>query len=151
MEIKPTYVTWEQAKLLKEKGFDEECKFYYDLGFKELTFHVEDTWKNSEIQNGYPNGVFEKLGKYPMISAPEQWKVVEWLRVVRGIWIVVDWMTRTKPYNSGYYCHLRGTSKRLNQDNFIVINDTLNPGYEVFNSPQEAYSAAIDYILKELI
>jgi hypothetical protein len=133
MEIKPTYVTWEQAKWLKEKGFD-------------VNTHM-----------GY--AYFQNLRKYKLMShreskdysAPEQWQVVEWLRVVHGIWIVVDWMTRTKPYNSGYYCHLRGTSKRLNQDNFIVINDTLNPGYEVFNSPQEAYSAAFDYILKELI
>jgi hypothetical protein len=29
MEIKPTYVTFEQAKLLKEKGFDEECNRFY--------------------------------------------------------------------------------------------------------------------------
>jgi hypothetical protein len=75
----------------------------------------------------------------------------EWLRVKHGIWVSVDWMTRVKPYESGYYCHLRGTTKKLNQDNFIVINDTLNPGYEVFNSPQEAYSAAFDYVLNNLI
>jgi hypothetical protein len=75
----------------------------------------------------------------------------EWLRINHGIWVSVDWMSRVKPYESGYYCHLRGITKKLNQDNFIVINDTLNPGYEVFNSPQEAYSAAFDYVLKELI
>ena len=28
-EIKPTYVTFEQAKWLKEKGFDEECNKFY--------------------------------------------------------------------------------------------------------------------------
>lgn len=27
--IQPTYITWEQAKLLKEKGFDEECSHSY--------------------------------------------------------------------------------------------------------------------------
>ena len=77
--------------------------------------------------------------------------ICERLRVNHGIWVSVDWMTRVKPYESGYYCHLRGTTKKLNQDNFIVINDTLNPGYEVFNSPQEAYSAAFDYVLNNLI
>jgi hypothetical protein len=30
MEIKPTYVTFEQAKLLKEKGFDVECIYHYE-------------------------------------------------------------------------------------------------------------------------
>ena len=82
---------------------------------------------------------------------PEQWQVVEWLTINHGIWVSVDWMTRTKPAHSGYICHLRGTVKPLNDDNFIVVNDTLFPGYEVFASPQDAYSAAFDYILKELI
>jgi len=137
MEIKPTYVTWEQAKLLKEKGFDEECKFYYDLGFKELTFHVEDTWKNSEIQNGYPNGVFEKLGKYPMISAPEQWQVVEFLRINHGIWVIV-------------------LPELLNGEKIRYYPSIFEKGVgedieQYFDTPQEAYSAAFDYILKELI
>lgn len=29
-EIKPTHVTFEQAKLLKEKGFDEICSAIYE-------------------------------------------------------------------------------------------------------------------------
>jgi hypothetical protein len=85
------------------------------------------------------------------VKIPEQWQVIEWLRLNHGIWVSVDWMSRVKPYESGYYCHLRGTTKKLNQDNFIVINDTLNPGYEVFNLPQEAYLAAFDYVLNNLI
>jgi len=77
--------------------------------------------------------------------------VQDWLLTNFGIWIAVDWMTRIKPYNSGFYCHLRGTLKALNQDNFIVINNTLEPGYEVFNSPTEAKIAAIEYTINNLI
>ena len=137
MKIEPTYVTFEQAKLLRDKGFDEECKWCYDLEYQELFFHVEDIWKNSEIQNGYPEGVFERLGKHPMVSAPEQWQVCEWLRVEKGIWIDVT---------------LSSDSKFLN-----LIRDIKNPNTHLgiarvndisfFNSPQEAYSAAFDYIL----
>ena len=88
---------------------------------------------------------------HPVYDAPTIADVVMWLYEKHGIWVSVDWMKRIKPYNSGFYCHLRGTNKSLNRDNFIVINDTLNPGYEVFNSPTEAYEDAIEYILNNLI
>ena len=71
--------------------------------------------------------------------------------MVHGIWVLVDWMTRIKPYNSGFYCHLRGTNKKLNQDNFISINNTKSLGYEIFSSPTEAYEAAIEYTLNNLL
>lgn len=130
------YVTFEQAKWLKEKGFDIECKYYYDLKLKELTFHVEDYWKNSEIENGYPKGVFEKLGKFPMISAPEQHQVVEWLIVNYSLWI------SCYPTSNPLKCQFR----IYKNDNGVmgqVYDDYMG---KEFNSPQEAYSAAFDYI-----
>jgi hypothetical protein len=102
----------------------------------------------------YTENTIKELDKLPLDSSDiitEFAHLREWLRVNHGIWVSVDWMSRVKPYESGYYCHLRGITKKLNQDNFIVINDTLNPGYEVFNLPQAAYLAAFDYILKKLI
>jgi hypothetical protein len=138
MEINPAYITFEQARLLKEKGIKFNCDNNWEEGKRSTT---PDIWK----LNGYGEAA---TNYYP---APEQWQVVEWLRLTHGIWVSVDWMKRIKPYNSGFYCHLRGTNKSLNRDNFIVINDTLNPGYEVFNSPTEAYEAAIEYILNNLI
>jgi len=78
-------------------------------------------------------------------------EIIDWIYDKHGIWILVDWMTRIKPYNSGFYSHLRGTNKPLNQDNFISINNTKSPGYEVFNSPKEAYIEAIKYVLNNLI
>jgi hypothetical protein len=146
MNIEPRYVDFSTAKLLKEKGFE-----------------IDDTTFMSFYRNGKENNIGFDTGSLPDsyseeffnphidLLKPEQHQVVEWLTLNHGIWVSIDWMSRVKPYESGYYCHLRGITKKLNQDNFIVINDTLNPGYEVFNSPQEAYSAAFDYILKELI
>jgi signal peptidase I len=101
MEIKPTYVTFEQAKLLKEKGFEVK-----------------------EVRGGY--------------LVPEQWQVVEWLRVKHGIWTVVNWGT-----NNDEVVWYYGISK-------IGINSAFmeKPYYK---TPQEAISAAFDYCLKELI
>ncbi len=152
--IERTYTTSEQSKLLKEKGFDlQVCRFYTKPNAK--IFAVDEHGRHYPIKNTpkklYVIGENFVLKDENAISAPEQWQVCEWLRLNHGIWISVDWMTRTKPYHSGYFCHLRGTVEPLNDDNFIVINHTLLPGYEVFTLPQEAYSAAITYCLEKII
>ena len=132
-----TVVNFELAKLLKEKGFEETSQKWYST---EGSHYYQDEFSNN--RGSVPSYCCE---------APTIAEIVMWLYEKHGIWISVDWMSRTKPYNSGFYCHLRGTNKYLNQDNFIVINDTLEPGYEVFNLPTKAYEAAIEYTLKELI
>jgi hypothetical protein len=116
--LKPTYVTFEQAKWLKEKGFNEECKYYYDIEFKELTFHigyVDDIYKNSELEDE--------------ISAPEQHHVVEWLRLKYGIWVYVK---------QGYLWEWNIES--IENKPKLIYNDGLE------DSPQAAYSTAFDYI-----
>ena len=117
-EIKPIYVTFEQAKKLKEKGFDVECKYYYNIEFKELSFHigyVGDIYKNSEMSD--------------KISAPEQWQVIEWFRVKCSIWVTTD-------------------RNDFNKFKWIVEHDLSQGSWE---TPQEATSAAIDYVLDNLI
>jgi hypothetical protein len=162
-----TPVSFPIAKLLKEKGFDEECdylvyegnKYQYLKGEKyrntflsikgeDIVIPNEKDWEKQIKENPEK---FDRKKWGIKITAPTIADVVMWLYEKHGIWVSVDWMKRIKPYNSGFYCHLRGTNKSLNRDNFIVINDTLNPGYEVFNSPTEAYEAAIEYILNNLI
>jgi hypothetical protein len=66
-EIEPEYVTFKQAKWLKSIGFDEECKtvFYQpDNAGICIEDFVED----------------ETIGGY-YTKRPEQWQVVEWLRI----------------------------------------------------------------------
>jgi hypothetical protein len=113
-KIRPTYVSFEQSKLLKEKGFDVITnKLYHYNGSDFITLIT----KNSE-----------NFG----FSAPEQWQVVEWLRVNHGIWISINLFNKKYKY-------------LINQ-----IDDTWNFDIEKgdkFNSPQEAYSAAFNYIL----
>ncbi len=144
--IEPTYVSFEQAKFLKEKGFG---KWTGDIKTTDYChakyFHNKPSgyglinWKETDILyiSGYDNWVNE----YPYCDiwtyAPEQWQVVEWLRVNHGICI------HTKPDN--------------NEEDIIVwefvilsiIDEEVwfTVRQSQFNSPQEAYSAAFDYIL----
>jgi hypothetical protein len=112
-EIKPTYTTLKQSKVLKEKGFDEQCKnFYYDFG--QLAESIE-IFKNSNLS-------------YENFSAPEQHVVVEWLRVNHGIWICANKSMDAE--DNGWF-------------HFYVDNKW---SAKLYDTPQEAYSAAFDYI-----
>jgi hypothetical protein len=134
MKIEPTYVTFEQAKLLKEKGFTKENGCACREGWINYLFYFEGKTSEPENDSGY---ALDTLGNSHLIERPEQWQVVEWLRVNHGIWIDVT---------------LSSDSKFLN-----LIRDIKNPNTHLgiarvndisfFSSPQEAYSAAFNYIL----
>jgi len=135
MNIKSTYVSFEQARLLKEKGFNVSLyNFYYQENEKSNPFlsngmeYESDRdckwdWNSSIIP--YPN---DAKGIYH--SAPEQWQVVEWLRLNHGIWVYVT---------QGYKWKWNIETVENNPRKFY------NDGLE--DSPQEAYSAAFDHIL----
>jgi len=117
-------VTNAQSKLLKEKGFNEPCKM------------VWDNWNN--LEEWYGSLLHRNSDKNASVyySAPEQWQVVEWLRIKHGIWIEV---IMTYPNKWEYNCLEIESNKQLAE-----IHSQLS-------SPQEAYSAAFDYILTNLI
>jgi hypothetical protein len=127
-EIKPTYVTFEQAKWLKEKKFKGRSRYYGGSGeLVEVPNIIENDYRhtNNEMQRF-------------RWEAPEQHQVVEWLRVNHGIWVWVE--------------------KGRNPKNFYPAIDS---GKEIASfkhlpkmwrdTPQEAYSAAFDYIFNEWV
>jgi hypothetical protein len=118
--LKPTYVTFEQAKWLKEKGFDYMNNSYYSpKGI--LDFCQTYSYAFKELAN--------KRGKD--IIAPEQHHVVEWLRLNHGIWVTAEMI----PFEKGRFFEY----SICDFDNCLKQNG-------VYESPQEAYSAAFDYI-----
>jgi hypothetical protein len=140
-EIKPTYITFEQAKWLKEKGLNDHfyrrrgedstrwvsCKYCYDPLDESKTLQLW-SW-NIE------SSTKERLER--LISAPEQWQVVEWLRINHGIWVSVNIAMDDK-----WYFELYNLKDKRNAE--IIIEDENVTDFH--NSPQEAYSAAFDYI-----
>ncbi len=127
MKIKPTYTTLKQSKVLKEKGFDEECRMCVEDGDdRPLPFDCgRELHKNS---------------LHPYYSAPEQWVVVEWLRVNHGIWVDVG------VGNLFHKCKFYILIKTYNVDRWDLTSLD-NKTHSPYDSPQEAYSAAFDYIL----
>jgi hypothetical protein len=119
--IQPTYTTFEQSKSIKEKEWQQRTKMVWldSLGKQ----HLREVDLSLELNN-------------TEYDAPEQWQVVEWLRVNHGIWI---YLIPAEDNKNVYKPFFRGEKIK----DFHLI--------EFYNTPQEAYSAAFDYILKELI
>jgi hypothetical protein len=122
-EIKPTYITFEQAKWLKEKGFDESCRMLINGAYEPFHLNLIET---QYFQN---NSVLLK----DCYSAPEQWQVVEWLRVNHGIWVCVNINGLDKLFTFDIHNYKQKGS----------LENIQNGGYI---TPQQAYSVAFNYI-----
>ena len=153
-EIKPTYITFEQAKWLKEKGFNILVNHYYfedgefkenfikdTYGYKgdEYEVHLSEfneNWNDKWLTKKSGNRCFgcsKDRGYFETYSAPEQHIVVEWLRVNYGTFVV--------PFPE----LLNGVQVKYYPSIFI---DGIGEDIEqYFDIPQEAYSAAFDYIM----
>jgi len=142
MRIEPHYVTFEQAKLLNEKGFNEECVRFYVKSNSKI-FGIDEHGRYYPIKNKpkelWVVGNVAVQNVKNIILAPEQWQVVEWLRVNHNLFITTD--VQFKKDVVSYWWIIKGGRK-------INLNSKLVNKY---NSPQEATSAAFDYVLKKLI
>jgi len=127
MEIKPSYVTFELAKLLKKNGFDIPVRCYYRItGFGVIDYDMAINHNDDEKQ--------ETAGGMTYVSAPEQWQVVEWILSKYEIWVYV-----TPSFGKWRY-----DLKFLNSNDIIYITQSN------YLTSQEAYSAAFDYVLNNV-
>ena len=129
-KITEDYVSFETAKLLKEKGFDESCDYYYDQSSDEPQQLTLDEMNYS----------YDKFLKAPTLQM-----AMKWLRIKHSIHIesfcpVVDTTDEPVKYN-------------------VVISDLRNYCL-AFNTPLEdkefdsyekACEAAIKYCLENLV
>jgi hypothetical protein len=135
-KIEPTYVTFEQAKLLADKRFLIHTRYGYTKDGVLERPHYGETYINSDFENSLT------------YSAPEQYQVAEWLLQNHRLDIIVKYpesnTNKIEGINSVYYdleiYRLQG-GDAYKVYKFIGISD----------KKQEAYSAAFDYILNNLI
>ena len=120
--IEEAYVSFETAKLLKEKGFDEICSLGYG---NNGIIHPIPQIKNSELEHFLP--------KY---SCPTQQMAMRWLREVHNIDIVVF---HEKLPHDCYWA-------RVEQD--LYTQHEQEPTYKSY---EESTEEAIQYSLKNLI
>lgn len=121
-------VTFPIAKLLKEKGFNEPCEDRFD-------------------ENGIPTATKLGMHMHPnnysdSYSAPLISDVVDWLLEKHSIWIFCD---RTTTW---FWTIQKSTGEYIHHEDQEPLTDEICKG---FNSPKEAYLAAIEYTLTEII
>lgn len=124
--IKEDYVSFETAKLLKGKGFDEYCSASYNLENGELSRFMCHCYGDNRIQ------------------APTLQLTMKWLREEKNILIYV-YPVIDLPVKNNYTFYWRWDGKKKRHD-APHIGDKHN--YESF---EQAVEAAIKYCLEHLI
>ena len=141
--ITENYVSFEIAKLLKEKGFNEETEYVFSnngellrlshFGIKDLTNACNDyhTWK------------LPIEGVASIISAPTLQMAMKWLREKHNI--VVELFIRE---DAKYVWYIHRIETMFNKKYLVFCWGSKNTKYERY---EEACEAAIGYCLKHLI
>ena len=128
--ITEDYVSFGTAKLLKEKGFDGECRDYYNA---EGHFYSEDfksNWNHAD-------------GAITIFSAPTLQMAIKWLREIHKIGVFPSTYINIMGSNT---THVYGTAI-VNLNTYeIVTSDCM--ARDTYN---EACEAAIKYCLENLI
>lgn len=123
--IEEAYVSFETAKLLKEKGFDEICY----LGYNRNGEYVPTSNRtNSQIIQ--PD--------FCLICCPTQQMAMRWLREVHNIKVNVFYN------NSNYAIEYFEPNTQTGVGKFVFVGD----GYDVY---EQAVEVAIKYCLENLI
>ncbi len=135
--IQEQYVSFETAKLLKEKGFNEKCWGLYASIFDDDNPRIEyEKWTEVAHNNQFFEEAF-------VCSAPTQQMAMRWLREVHNlhvqVWILTD---------NGYWYDI---------EKILDVNYNHKPVYSTglcdiyYKSYEEACEAAIKYCLENLI
>ena len=124
------FVSFEVAKLLKEKGFDELCIFKYSSeGVRMKAGAAIDEWQNSELDDDE-------------CSCPSQSMVMRWLREVHQLHISI------KP------TWALGDMREPCRWEYSIISLSVATDYMYYvgeNTYEEAVEAALKYALENLI
>jgi hypothetical protein len=129
-----TPISFKLAKLLKEKGFNTPTFYYYENEKLVEPYSENGSSTDTEFRVDLSDlkEYFNKWSK--RVSTPTIAEVVMWLYEKHGIWIYVK-----QGYKWEWYIETVSNHPELKY----------NDGLE--DSPTEAYEAAIEYILNELI
>jgi hypothetical protein len=122
--IEEQRVSFDNAKLLKEKGFDVVTDLIYMTNHTSIVlFDNINSLKHSDSNN-------------PFVSAPTQQVAIDWIIINFGIHIILDWN------GDEYFC----ATRKVVDSKMVIDVFGLR-----FNTPKEAKEAAINHVLTNLI
>ena len=136
MNITEDYCSYEVAKLLKEKGFDEPCRSY----FIDNVDYISSSYSVEELTD-LNMGVWE-------ILRPTHQMAIKWLREVHQLHISVDVSPiygKIKDEKGGNTCGLLYWHYMASGE---WMNDKYNPNQKAFVVSAKCYEEAVETALK---
>ena len=143
------FVTFEQAKKLKELGFKEECNHYYDLITEEFT---ENCAGDNDTDSFEPEGsaYYDHNSELGCVSAPTLAEVQKWLREKQKLFVTIN------TYFTGFV-----DGNFANPDyEYVIVDFRNNSGLrkcsssstpqKLFKTYEQALSAGIDNVLETI-
>lgn len=127
VQIAEDYVSFETAKLLREKGFTANIHGMYDHDGK------------------FCEATFTDVEPYYSCYAPTLQMAMKWLREEKHYYIQVMLDTWAYGSHSGYYVIIQKTNSEFE----IMLADKTDKVF--YDEPEEACEAAIKYCLENLI
>lgn len=146
------------AKLLKEKGYNNPCSHYYEHA---LTSRIDGETGNNTGAFGWEKGETHLHSHYfinnikgvdfsdnnwYMCAAPTIAEVIDWIYEKKGVWVSVYTMEKWHENENEMIQYFDYTIKQMKLG-LIVFPKKM----EEFNSPTDAYEAAIGYCLTKLV
>ena len=135
--ITEDYVSFEVAKLLKEKGFDEPCIRHWDCDDHSLYGYNDIPISNSELQANEYNGY----------AAPTLQMAMKWLREEHKIAINI-YITCKKTISYAFDIY---DFEIIHPNKFVGGTIDLREQQFDFKTYEEAVEAALKYSLENLI
>ena len=138
--ITEDYVSFEIARLLKEKGFDGECRAFWKDWKGEIRLcscnraHMFDYCHNSMLERY--NGAEETN-----IAAPTLQMAMKWLREEHSLYIDI-----VTSFSQDGICYTFSCSNTMD-----LIQGTKETSYHEYQTYEEACEEAIKYCLENLI
>jgi len=131
--ITEDYVSFEIAKLLKEKGFDEPCLMCYTSDKKLGNYGYYRSYKNSDVFS---------------LTAPTIQMAMKWLREAHKIHIELNWDKGNQLYDFQIWKPGKYQPEISSLDLWRIYKDGNYPGEWKY---EEACEEAIKYCLENLI
>lgn len=136
--IKENYVSFETAKLLKEKGFNWPTYIYWDLTIESKTPVIGVTTEPKDFNHKW------QIFALP-ISCPTLQMAMKWLREVHYLYIQVMLDSYACGGHTGYYVVIQNTTS----DFEMMLQDALDSVF--YDTYEQACETAIKYCLESLI
>ena len=149
--ITEDYVSFETAKLLKDKGFPQEYDIYHSMVYNEEDYENEYEVQRMVLEtrlvkagtlSSYPIGVPE-----PKCYCPTLQMVMKWLREVHNTFIDIYLPSHSEHEDTIYHGTYSFDIFNLNKKVYVYCTW----GEIEFNSYEQAIEAALKHYLKNLI